>query len=61
MARKKAMESEPNAIRIVMASQAESSAESAAESLKEESTISPAEVTLLGAAPIISRTGIPAP
>ena len=55
------MESEPNAIRIVMASQAESSAESAAESLKEESTISPAEVTLLGAAPIISRTGIPAP
>ena len=61
MARKKEMVREPNAIRIVMASQAESNADSAAESLKEESTISPAEVTLLGAAPIISRTGIPAP
>ena len=61
MAEKKAMESEPNAIRIVMASQAESNAESAAESLKEEAIISPAEVTLLGAAPIISRTGTPVP
>ena len=52
---------EPNAIRIVMASQAESNADSAAESLKEEAIISRAEVTLLGAAPIISRTGTPAP
>ena len=55
------MESEPNAIRIVMASQAESNAESAAESLSEESTISRAGVTLLGAALIISRTGTLAP
>lgn len=54
------MESEPNAIRTVTDSQAESSAESAAESLKEESTISPVEVTLLGAAPITLRTGTPA-
>ena len=61
MAEKKAMESEPNAIRIVMASQAESNAESAAESLKEEAIISRAEVTLLGAALIISRTGTLAP
>ena len=61
MAEKKAMESELNATRIAMVSQAESGAESAAESLKEESTISPAEVTLLGAAPIISRTGTPVP
>ena len=61
MAEKKAMESELNATRIAMVSRAESSAESAAESLKEESTISRAEATLLGAAPIISRTGTPAP
>ena len=61
MAEKKAMVSEQNDTRTAMASQAESNAESAAESLKEEAIISRAEVTLLGAAPIISRTGIPAP
>lgn len=61
MAEKKAMESEPNATRIAMVSQAESGVESAVESLSEESIISQAEVTLLGAAPIILRTGTPAP
>ena len=61
MEEKKAMESEPNATKIATVSRAESSAENAVESLKEEFTISRAEVTLLGAAPIISKTGIPVP
>ena len=61
MEEKKVMESELNATKIAMVSQAESGVESAEESLSEESTISRAEVTLLGAAPIISRTDTPAP
>ena len=61
MEEKKVMESELNATKIAMVSQAESGAESAVGSTKEESTISRAEVMSHGAVPTISRTGTPAP